>query len=350
MSRIVLSYRREDTAASAGRLYDHLAMTFGADQVFIDIDTIAPGSDFVEAIDQAIAKADVLLAVIGRTWLTSTDRSGGRKLDDSRDFVRLEIGGALKRGIRVVPVLVDDAEIPLEAELPEDLRSLVRHQAIEIRNERFHQDVGNLVHSLQKALQTDPNRELALRPGPVRFSTPAETVADGAAGDNLHLTNARVTQQLTSTPAAAAASLTSHSAMWWWQLHQALVAFVYWVMAIPMWYARERIGGVTGPILFFIALAVLILASILRLHLRFTSRWNPVELHTVFRHERRWIVGADALFTLSLIASGLLVGDARMSLAVLLVSAGIGTCVVALFIEPATFRAALAAASDPSTP
>ena len=349
MPRIVVSYRREDAAASAGRLYDHLAMAFGTDQVFMDIDTIAVGSDFVEAIDQAVAKADVLLAVIGRIWLTSMDQSGRRRLDDSRDFVRLEIGGALKRGILVVPVLVDDAQIPSEAELPEDLRSLVRRQALSIRNERFHQDVGDLIENLQKALATHLSNDQPRRSEPVWSNAPVERAIRRVAGDNSHVTTASPAHTLISKPAAAAAPLATHSAMWWWQLHQALAALVYWIMAIPMWYARERIGGVTGRMIFFIALAVLLLASILRLHLRFTSRLNPAQLHQVLRLERRWIVGADALFTLSLIGSGLLVGDARMSLAVLLVSVGIGACVVSLFIEPITARAALADSSKPST-
>jgi hypothetical protein len=62
---VFISYRRQETSAIAGRLYDRLAARFGDDQVFMDVDTIALGLDFAEVITQAVSICQVLLAVIG---------------------------------------------------------------------------------------------------------------------------------------------------------------------------------------------------------------------------------------------------------------------------------------------
>jgi hypothetical protein len=92
--RVFISYRRTDTAPFAGRLYDYLAESFGADQVFMDVDTIDPGVDFVRAIEQAIASCEVLLVLIGPLWLDATNEEGRRRIDDPHDYVRLGIESA----------------------------------------------------------------------------------------------------------------------------------------------------------------------------------------------------------------------------------------------------------------
>jgi hypothetical protein len=147
--RIVVSYRREDTGHVAGRLHDRLSSEFGSEFVFMDIDNIEPGSDFKEAIESAVEAADVLVAVIGTRWLSLTDREGMRRLDDPSDYVRLEIGTAFGRDIRVIPVLTNDAEMPAESELPDDLRPLSRRQAIEVGHKSFHSNVDDLVRSVR---------------------------------------------------------------------------------------------------------------------------------------------------------------------------------------------------------
>jgi TIR domain-containing protein len=130
--RIFISYRREETAYPAGWLYDRLADRFGSDQVFKDVDSIQLGDDFVDVITRAVGACDVLLAVIGREWLTITDARGRRRLDNPNGFVRLEIEAALTRNVRVIPILVDGASMPDAAELPESLARLVRRQALEL--------------------------------------------------------------------------------------------------------------------------------------------------------------------------------------------------------------------------
>ena len=98
-------------------------------EVFKDIDSIELGEDWVEAITGAVASCDVMLALIGDEWLRSPTRTGSRRLDDPSDFVRVEIETALKRDVRVIPILVDGAQMPRAAELPPGLAPLVRRQA-----------------------------------------------------------------------------------------------------------------------------------------------------------------------------------------------------------------------------
>ena len=89
-------------AYSAGWLFDRLAEHFGDGQIFKDIDSIELGDDFVEMIHRAVGSCDVLLALIGDRWLTTTDEDGARRLDDPNDFVRVEIEAALTRDVRVI--------------------------------------------------------------------------------------------------------------------------------------------------------------------------------------------------------------------------------------------------------
>src|SRR5438552_15437693 len=96
-SKLFINYRREDTAPYAGRLYDRLTTHFGEDQVFIDIDQIDPGEDFVEAINRKVSACDIAIVLIGPSWLHATDASGKRRLDDEEDFVRMEIVASLQR-------------------------------------------------------------------------------------------------------------------------------------------------------------------------------------------------------------------------------------------------------------
>jgi hypothetical protein len=145
MTSVFVSYRRDDSAGEAGRLADALSSRFGSDRVFRDVEDIPAGSDFAGVIDQALAGADILLVVIGRGWLDARHASGVRRLEDPQDFVRLEIESALRRGIRIVPVLVQGAAIPAIDRLPESLRPMLRFQAHELSESRWSYDVARLI-------------------------------------------------------------------------------------------------------------------------------------------------------------------------------------------------------------
>lgn len=147
---IFISYRREDAAGQAGRLYDHLSAHFGRERVFMDVDRIEPGEDFVEAINRAVGSCSILLVVIGKNWLAATDGKQ-RRLDNPHDYVRLEISAALERNIRTIPLLVQDARMPEAEDLPEPLARLSRRNAHEISDGyRWGQDVQALINFIDK--------------------------------------------------------------------------------------------------------------------------------------------------------------------------------------------------------
>lgn len=155
MGGIFVSYRREDSSAYAGRLYDRLSQHFGPEHVFMDIDAIGPGEDFREVIHRTCSSCDVLLAVIGKSWLTAIDRAGRPRLQDEADFVRLEISLALRSGLRVIPILVGGAEMPDSRGLPPDLADLAFRNAWEISDKRFRLDVDGLIEAVEKLLQRE---------------------------------------------------------------------------------------------------------------------------------------------------------------------------------------------------
>lgn len=124
MRSMFISYRRDDSQLSCDRIYGYLAPIFGVKQVFRDLDAIAGGTNFHTAIEQALSTCKVLLVVIGPTWTTITDASGHRRLDDPNDLVRLEVETALRRGIAVLPLLVQGATPPPAATLPPSIQQL----------------------------------------------------------------------------------------------------------------------------------------------------------------------------------------------------------------------------------
>jgi hypothetical protein len=166
MGGIFISYRRDDSAPYARLLSDSLGDHFGPEMIFRDIDTIAPGEDFPDAIAGAVGRCQVLLAVIGDNWLDA-QQDGRRRLDHEGDYLRLEIAAALQRNIVVVPVLLEQTRMPDKAELPPDLAELADRNAIRLADDGWDDGVRRLAVSLQKPLGVAPAREPgALRPGP----------------------------------------------------------------------------------------------------------------------------------------------------------------------------------------
>lgn len=151
MAGIFISYRRGDVPGHAGRIFDRLRARFGADAVFMDVQGIDTGADFVESIERAVGACGALVAVIGPGWAEATDQAGRRRLDDPADFVRLEIAHALRRGIRVLPVLVENARLPGAGELSPELAPLLRRQALSLRDDRWDSDVEDLIGSLARS-------------------------------------------------------------------------------------------------------------------------------------------------------------------------------------------------------
>ncbi len=156
MRGVFISYRRDDTAGYAGRLYDALTPHFGRDLVFIDVDSIRAGQNFADVIEQRIASCSVVIVLIGKAWLNSTDDRGLRRLDNPDDFVRLEVASALRQNTPVMPVLVGGAKMPRPDDLPAPLASLAHLNAVEIFDQLFRDSVKHLVDALTPLMYPKP--------------------------------------------------------------------------------------------------------------------------------------------------------------------------------------------------
>src|SRR5262249_53174757 len=131
---IFLSYRRSDTRFTCDRLYASLGEVFGVQQVFRDLDAIPGGADFRSVIEQGLRHCRVVLVLIGPTWLTCRSaQAGRRRLDDPSDVVRLEIERALSQDLPVIPLLVQQATMPQQSDLPPSLRPLAFRNARLVR-------------------------------------------------------------------------------------------------------------------------------------------------------------------------------------------------------------------------
>jgi hypothetical protein len=151
MTRIFISYRREDSQWPADRLHQALKPVVADPRkdIFIDVDNIPLGVDFADHLGAQVGQCDILLAMIGRGWVEARNpKTGQRRLDDPKDFVRIEISTALKRGIRVVPILVDGAAIPREEDLPGDLQPLAKRNGMDLQRISFDADVARLIRGL----------------------------------------------------------------------------------------------------------------------------------------------------------------------------------------------------------
>lgn len=165
MSRIFISYRREDSAHVAGRIYDHLTSHLPRAQVFKDVDAIPRSANFREAITIAIAECDVLLAVIGNGWLSAKNIQGQPRLSDPEDLVRAELEMAMEWNVPVIPLLIDDMEMPSKQVLPDSLKPLADVNALLVHPDPlFKQDMQCLVRDIKQILKKpkDSFRERAL--------------------------------------------------------------------------------------------------------------------------------------------------------------------------------------------
>ncbi len=150
MAKVFISYRRENSRYQARSIYNAFVKALPPDSVFMDVNSIKPGDDFVEILEGWVQQCEVLLALIGPGWINSADpKSGLRRLDNPEDFVRIEIRGALERKIPVIPVLLDAAQMPTKDELPGDIKALTRRHAEFVDFRTFDTDVERLIKQLQ---------------------------------------------------------------------------------------------------------------------------------------------------------------------------------------------------------
>jgi TIR domain len=177
VAKVFISYRRDDSAGSAGRVHDRLVHEFGSDLSFMDVDSVPLGVNYAAFLDAEVSKCAVLLAVIGPNWLDAKDEEGNRRLDDPGDLVRVEIAAALLRDIPVIPILLDEARVPKSSQLPENLRELALRNGLKVRHDSFHGDMNKLIGSLRGLLEkvdplTSPQKQDNI-PDTLRRSWPA---------------------------------------------------------------------------------------------------------------------------------------------------------------------------------
>lgn len=158
MARVFICYRRSETAAMAGRVHDHLRLRLGDDGVFKDVYSMTAGRDFREHVRHALARSDVVLLFIGSEWLHATDKSERRRLDNPEDLVRQEAEQALELGIPVIPVLVEDVEMPEADELPPSLQRVAYLHGTRLRDADFDYDLGRLCDAIAEVCGTVDDR------------------------------------------------------------------------------------------------------------------------------------------------------------------------------------------------
>ncbi len=156
-NRVFISYRRADTTGDAGRLAESLEELLGTACAFRDADDIRPGEDFEVALNRELADTEAVVVLIGKQWLAELKTRLSRP---EADFVRIEIATALRLGKVVIPVLLNGAELPAGEALPDDLRRLVRHQALNLRDEAWAHDCGRLADAIGRPY---PWRHVLLR-------------------------------------------------------------------------------------------------------------------------------------------------------------------------------------------
>jgi hypothetical protein len=168
---VFISYRREDSAYAASFLFDLLSVHFGKARVFWDVNSIQPGDDFPEAIQDGVGRCHVMLAFIGDRWLTIAGKDGKPRLEDPNDFVRLEIEAGLTHGIRVIPVLINGARMPAANQVPTSLARLEHLQAFELSASHFQWDAARLIKLLDGFIEAEAPRLVSLTgPLPVRLA------------------------------------------------------------------------------------------------------------------------------------------------------------------------------------
>ena len=159
MKGIFISYRRADSAPYAGRICDHLRRTFPSVSVFMDVEAVNPGDDFIHAIDANLADSAVVLAVIGPQWDSIRDSSGQIRVENPDDYVVRELATAIQRRANIIPLLVGGAKMPSAATLPPSLHELSRRNAIEISDSRFGEDAERLCKAISGALDLPQDEE-----------------------------------------------------------------------------------------------------------------------------------------------------------------------------------------------
>ncbi len=149
MRKIFISYRRSEAEYAAGALGRELRAYFGEAQVFRDKENIGAGASWKQAVLNEIERDSALLVLIGSQWTKAVNAAGERRLDRADDPIVLEIADGLQDGASVIPVLLENAVMPSEAELPEKLRPMAEFNALRLRDGDWQPDVARICKALE---------------------------------------------------------------------------------------------------------------------------------------------------------------------------------------------------------
>jgi hypothetical protein len=156
---LFISYRRHDSDAAAGRIHDRLKLKLPDWTIFFDVSTIEAGADFRTAIETAASQSATMVVIVGRGWIGERNHAGVTRINEAGDVVRFEVATALNRGLRVIPVLINDAKMPPASELPLDIQPFSVCNAIEVRHSRFDADFSNLLAAVEGKRPDEPTQQ-----------------------------------------------------------------------------------------------------------------------------------------------------------------------------------------------
>lgn len=151
---IFISHRHDDTGSLGTTLRRELADVFGDKNVFLDQHGKKPGESFDDRIHSELDRAGAVPVLIGRSWLTISDQSGARRLEDRKDWVRCEIALALRKpDCKVIPALaagIDKLDAGFERALPDEIKELARKTPYSFRDDWYQSDLEILVKAIQE--------------------------------------------------------------------------------------------------------------------------------------------------------------------------------------------------------
>lgn len=160
MATIFINYRRQDSRGTTFALREKLLKYFDDKEVFMDIEGLDAGEDFVDGLAKTVSLADVMIVMIGRDWLNIRDSEGNQRLFKDDDFVRIEIASAISQGKKILPVLLEGTQMPDAADLPDDMKDLARRNAVDLRLNRIEDDARVIAEALRKLV---PSKSISQR-------------------------------------------------------------------------------------------------------------------------------------------------------------------------------------------
>jgi hypothetical protein len=212
MPKIAISYRRADSEAMTGRIFDRLIAHYGKGAIFRDIDDIPPGIDFRLHINQTLLKTQILLVIVGPQWFGVASDGGANRLQEESDPVRVEVETALRRRVPLIPILIGATKMPSAEQLPPGLKDFAFRNAVKVdTGQDFDHHMDRLIRSIdaviEQAPKSPPSRET--KPPPAPKSSAPERAPDPAAEAPPRRSRASTSALATNAKAAVAAILTA---------------------------------------------------------------------------------------------------------------------------------------------